>query len=114
MRTTYMIERHLKKLGDKPAKPVKPIATQSNKRKEEQKEYKKIVKEILSADDRCKLKVPGTCTGKAQGLHHLRKRVGFLLDKRFLKPACNACNQWVELHPKEAIEKGLALSKFGK
>jgi hypothetical protein len=95
-------------------KPLpKPIAKKSKKRQTEEREYKMIVAEKFLESGECELKVPGVCTRKAQGLHHLKKRTGKnYLDKEFLKRACNACNRFCETHPTEAKQMGLVLSKF--
>lgn len=110
----YQLQLRDRKLGiSAPKEEVKPkpINKKSEKRKEEDKEYKKIVKEMLKASDRCEIKEEG-CTGKAQGLHHKVKRGKFTLkDKKNLMRACNSCNLWVELHPMEAIDKGYSISK---
>lgn len=89
------------------------IAKKSAKRKTEDKEYKKIVKEMMAESDRCELSTP-VCIIKAQGLHHMKKRGKNLLNKEFLKRACNPCNLFLEENPLYAIEKGLSLSKFTK
>ena len=92
----------------------KPVAYQSDKRKEDQKEYRKIVKEMLAETPNCEIMETG-CQGKATGLHHQKKRSpATLLDKRFLKRACDSCNLWCEIHPLEAIDKGHSISKFAK
>ena len=89
-----------------------PIAKKSDKAAKEDRKYKKLVKEMLAQDDRCELKIEGVCTGKAEGLHHLKRRGKNLTNKEFLKRACNACNQHVEQHPLEAIEAGLLSTKY--
>lgn len=91
-----------------------PIAKQSEKRKVEQRVYVKIVKEKISKDDRCKIKSP-VCTGKAQGMNHKQKRSpkNFLVEKN-LDRCCNACNTYIEQHPKWAAANGFTVSKFKK
>ena len=104
--------QHWRVYGVRKEKVKKAIPKKSDKRKEEEKEYKKIVKEMLAESDSCELKVSGICTKKAQGLHHQKKRGKNYLNMKYLKRACNACNNWCESHPLEAIELGLSLSKF--
>jgi hypothetical protein len=113
---TYLETRQQLKLNGKPdkVKKVYKIAPQSKKRIKEQAEYVKIVKEFMEVSDRCELKVVGICTGTASGLHHMKKRVGFFTDKRYLKRACSACNQFAEQFPLKSIELGISLSKFTK
>lgn len=98
--------------GPKVDKKKQPIASKSDKRKVEEKAYHKIVAEMLAEDPNCEIKETG-CTIQATGLHHQKKRTPkTYLDKRYLIRACDSCNLWVEIHPKEAIEKGYSLSKF--
>lgn len=97
----------------KDKKKPEPPKDKSDKIKIDLKEYKKIVQEMLAIDIKCELHTP-ECTGTAQGLHHMKKRGINLLNKKYLKRACNACNGYVERHPKYAIEKGLSISKFSK
>lgn len=98
--------------AQKPAKKAvrKPIKKKSVKRVDQEKEYKKILAELRAESDKCELKVQGVCTGKMQGGHHMKKRQGNYLNKKYIKRACNACNGWCESHPLEAIEMGLSLS----
>lgn len=95
-------------------KEKKPIAKKSAKRKIDDKEYKKIVDEMLKADNRCELKTP-VCTKVAQGLHHRQKRSRFnLTNKSNLLRACNACNGYVETHPIESLKNNLSTSKYAR
>lgn len=82
--------------------------------------YGRFVRLRLSISDRCELgsiiaKVDPLwrgCTGRAQGLHHLRKRsdTGRLCSRLNTLRACNACNGgWVEDYPSLAIEAGLVI-----
>lgn len=97
------------------AKAPAPIAKESKKRKEENKIYKKVKAEKFAASDRCELKIPGICTGKAEGLDHVQKRSPKNLTKaKNLVRACNACNYWKETHPKEAAIMGISKSRFAK
>jgi hypothetical protein len=106
---TYLEKRLQLKLNGKqePEKKRYVIKHFSAKRASQQKEYAKIVREMMS-----ELKVVGVCTGKSSGLHHQKKRIGFLLDNRYLKRACTSCNNWAENFPLEAIKLGISLSKF--
>lgn len=72
--------------------------------------YGDYVAERLAAEPRCQLNTKIIevdplwfgCTGRAEGLHHLRKRssAGAICCDANTIPACNACNAgWVEHHP---------------
>jgi hypothetical protein len=114
--TNYLQHRLQLKNGDKPApeKKVYKIAPQSKKRQQEQRVYVAIVKAMMQESNLCELKVAGVCHTYASGCHHQKKRIGFLLDKRYLKRACNACNQFAEQFPLKSIDLGISLSKFTK
>lgn len=105
------------KCGDFKEKKKGPtrIPYKSATRIQDDKEYSKILAELRAESDLCDLRVPGVCTRKMQGGHHLKKRDGSLYtDKRYIKRACNACNGWVEQNPEKAIAMGIAISKFKK
>ena len=90
------------------------IAKVSDKRKEINKEYKKIKEDIISKDDRCKIKSPD-CTGKAQGLNHSQKRSpSNLTALNNLVACCNPCNLYLETHSKWAMANGHTISRFKK
>jgi len=89
---------------------IKPL---SDKRQKMQVEYRKIVKEMLSENKMCEMKIPGVCTGAAEGLDHIQKRTSKnLLERTNLRRACNACNLSKENHPKLADQLGLTKSRF--
>lgn len=90
---------------------IKPIAKKSKSMTINHKEYKKIVIEMLLKSKKCEIHSP-VCSKIAQGLHHVRKRGEFLLDRRYLKRACNNCNNYCEQYPEWAIEHGFSLTKF--
>lgn len=92
--------------------PKKPIAKKSAKRIKDDAEYKRIVKELHAKSDRCEINSP-VCTGKSQGLHHMKKRSpSTLKDPTNLKRSCNRCNLYMEEHPDWAAEKGFSISKY--
>lgn len=117
MVTQHMIDRLAIKNGIKimsEKKVLQVIAKMSAKRKEVNKEYNKIKKEMLTKDDRCKIKSP-ECTGKAQGLDHRQKRSPSNLIKiDNLLAACNACNLYKEVNPIWATNNGFSISRFKK
>lgn len=94
-------------------KEKEPLNKKSEKQAKQDRAYNKIVKEMLAADDRCEMKTP-ECTGKAQGLHHMKRRGINLLTRKYLKRSCNPCNGYVEKHPLFAIETGLSISVHKK
>lgn len=113
MESPYLLERRKRMLEKNiEKKEIKRISPVSDKRKLVNKVYKKIVKEILDKDNKCKIKAPG-CTVIAQGLHHVVKRSpGNLTDKENLIPACNHCNSYLESHDSWARKHGFVKSKF--
>ena len=94
-------------------KQVTRIATKSKSMTINHKEYRKIVIEMLLKSKKCEIHSP-VCSKIAQGLHHMKKRGEFLLDKRFLKRACNNCNSFLEQNTDWGIEHGFILSKFNE
>lgn len=104
----------------KPAKPVekkaprqKPVKKKSKKLARDERQYRKIVARKLAEDPTCEIRSPD-CTGAAEGLHHTKGRGKLLLDEKYLKRACNACNGYVERHPLWAIENGHSVSRHIK
>ena len=107
---------HHKQYSSKPVpeKVKVAIAKVSEKRKVINKEYKIIKDDILSKDDRCKIKSP-ECTGKAQGLNHTVKRSpSNLIERSNLVGSCNSCNNFLECNSKWALKNGHTVSKFKK
>lgn len=117
----YLEYRRKLKLGipitpekeDKPAAAPKqkPIPKVSPKRKEANKEYKKVSQPLWKGK-RCAVKSP-VCTKHAQGIHHKKGKVSNkdLLDPKFMIPACNSCNTYIEDNAAWAKEKGFKVSK---
>jgi len=97
-----------------PSKEPKPINKKSEKRKEiDNKEYLPAARKFIKDNPNCELKMKG-CTGRAQGVHHLKGKatIELLLDKRFWKASCYHCNLMAEIKDAEARASGLKLSKF--
>jgi|GEM_PF-2391179 len=116
MESQYLINRRAIMLGQKPPeqkKQQKPIPKKSKKRIEQDKEYKRISKELIEkGKTKCAIKSP-VCTGLAQGLDHAKGRVGKnLLDKKHLKPACNACNTYCSDNPQWAKDNCHSVSRL--
>lgn len=95
-------------------KPKQPIKKESDKRKEVNKLYKKVSQPIWKGK-KCEIKSPN-CTKNAQGIHHLKGKTSTkdLLDTKYMLPACNACNTYVEDHHAWAVNKGFKISKHKK
>ncbi len=97
-----------------PAPKKEPVAIKkvANSRKEAEKQYRQKAKKFRQEHPLCEIK-SSVCTRKTQGVHHVKGRLGdLLLDEKYWKGACNACNSYVESHPVWAIENGHKISKF--
>lgn len=105
---------HKRLMGETSVKTLaQPIPKKSEKRKEEDKILSKMFKARMAISDRCELKIPGVCTGKAQGFDHIQKTTPLnRLDPLNLKLSCHACNGQKEINTAQANELGLSLSKF--
>lgn len=68
---------------------------------------------MLAASPYCEINSPN-CTRAAQGLQHMKGRGVNLLNRKFLKRACNACNTYCEEHPQWALDHGHAVSRLNK
>lgn len=105
---------HLKRTPIKKNKSYR-IPKKSAKRKQQDKIYAPASRKLRQERPFCELKIPGVCTNWSQGAHHPDGRIGDnYTNVERLMSACNACNSWVEAHPKEAQEMGLKTSKFKK
>lgn len=113
----FLIDRRRKMMGfgvetdEKKSERIKPL---SEKRKKLQREYRKMVKTMLSENNKCQVQAPG-CSHMAQGLHHIVKRSpANITDKENLIPCCNKCNLWIEENSQLAMALGFVKSKFKK
>lgn len=76
--------------------------------------YTPEAKKFREENPVCAIKSP-VCTGKTQGVHHSKGKIGkLLLDKKYWMAACNPCNDWIESDDAEARERGFKISKFKK
>jgi len=97
----------------KPTVKRKALPSRSQKRIKQEVEYSAKRKIFLSSYPLCKANLPGICTHHSTDVHHKAGRSGDLyLDERFWLSSCRQCHSWIELHPKEAREMGLSLSKL--
>lgn len=92
-------------------KKPRRIATYSDKRKELNKLYDAEARLYRKEHPDCAIKSP-VCTKRTQGVHHIKGRGKYLLDKTTWEPACNACNAYVERHHQWAIENGHKQSRL--
>lgn len=91
----------------------KAIDKKSEKQKKLDREYKKLVKQMLDENNLCEMKTP-VCTGIAEGLHHMKRRGVNLMNRKYLKRSCNACNGWAEKNPLKALELGISVKVHTK
>ena len=75
--------------------------------------YKEASAEFRKRNPSCAINSP-ECTKNTQGVHHMKGKqtVDRLLDETFWMPACNRCNNYIEIHDAWARERGFKLSKF--
>jgi len=93
----------------KKREPPKKIPKESARRKKERPIYTKNKNQALEERPYCELRIPGVCTGWAQGMQHKKGRAGSLyLDLKHQATSCNKCNLWCVEHPIEAVELGAA------
>ena len=85
----------------------------SKKRQKVDRIYSKEAKTFREENENCAIRSP-RCTGRTEGVHHVRGRGIYLLDKTTWKPACNACNLYVEDNHKWAVDNGHKESRLNK
>ncbi len=116
----YLLHRLALKNGTKasePPKEKKPIAKakikkETKKRAKLNRQYRKEVKKAAEESNLCEVNSP-ECTGIMEGMNHIQKRSAKnLLVKKNLTRSCNACNGYIERHPKWAKDNGHFISKF--
>lgn len=75
--------------------------------------YKPFVVKVLEERPWCEVKFDENCTGRATGLHHLRKRSqgGGLTDPANVLASCSYCNGAIEDNPIEAHERGFVIRR---
>lgn len=85
----------------------------SVKRQKVNKDYSKESKEFILKHPFCEINIPGVCNRVAEGIHHVKGKstIKLLMDKKFWKRSCNACNLWIEENSKKAKELGHKKSK---
>lgn len=87
---------------------IKPY---SKKRRVVNEQYNQRARKFRNEHPKCTVLSP-VCTGNTQGVHHVKGRGRYLMDENYWKPACNACNTYIEDHPVWARENGHKESKF--
>lgn len=100
--------RHQHLRTDKKPKKRKPY---SDKRQQLNRLYDAEARQYRKEYPECAINSPN-CTGKTQGVHHVKGRGKHLMDKQFWKPACNPCNVYVEDHHEWAVENGHKKSRL--
>ena len=75
--------------------------------------YKPFVVDVLTRRPWCEIRFDENCTGRATGLHHLRKRSqgGDLADPENVLASCSYCNGAIEDNPREAHERGFVIRR---
>lgn len=113
----YKLSPSKKKVASKTT--TSRISAASEKRIIKDKQYVKLRKEFLKENHTCACGgvIPG-CTGddpQYLTIQHTRGRIGSLyLDTRYWITLSLNCHMWVNEHPKEALEMGLAESRLKK
>lgn len=93
-------------------KTVKPIAQFSETRGKENKIYLTLRNVFLENHTNCEANLPG-CKKVANQVHHAGGRVGKrLIDVNMFMAFCGSCHTWVNEHPEDAIEMGLAVNRI--
>lgn len=84
----------------------------SETRAKENKIYLTLRKVFLENHPNCEANLPG-CSKVANQVHHAGGRVGKrLIDVSLFMAFCGNCHTWVNEHPDEAIEMGLAVKRL--
>jgi len=92
--------------------PKAKIKKETKKRAKLNRQYRKEVKKAAEESNLCEVNSP-ECTGIMEGMNHIQKRSAKnLLVKKNLTRSCNACNGYIERHPKWAKDNGHFISKF--
>lgn len=105
-------ERERKERGESEAKTKRlPIKQVSDKRKKLDKAYKVLRQVFLSQRRHCEANLTG-CTITATEIHHKAGRGQQYLNTALWLPICRSCHTWVTEHSKEAIERGLSVSRI--
>jgi len=100
--------------GDKvtPAKkPKQPIKRISGTTKILLAIYQILRFEYLMHNKLCRANFPG-CKGGAKEIHHMYLRTGFwLIISKYFLPICRPCHRYATKNSKEAIQKGVSISR---
>lgn len=90
--------------------PIRPVS--DRQRDEWQRRAELRARLAAERGDACELRTP-VCTGRQQGLHHLRKasQGGRTVEGNVLL-SCNACNTWCEDNPARARTMGLVIMSW--
>ena len=73
--------------------------------------YAVLRREWMPHNKTCVAQFPG-CTHKATEIHHMYKREGWwLIVSRYFLPICRSCHRHATKNSKEAIQKGVSISR---
>lgn len=91
-------------------KPATTIKKESESRKDVNSEYRSKARLFIKNNPMCKV-----CGKPSESVHHQRGRIGdFLLDQCYWMALCLRCHQYFETHPKEAVKKGVSVSRLNE
>ena len=97
-----------------PKKAAKPIKARSEKMKGVMAALSALYDKFLATRPDCEVRTEA-CTGPAECVHHVKGRgIKVVLDDKYWKASCYACNLRVEEKDAEAREKGHKKSKYAK
>ncbi len=84
------------------------IRPRSKKRAQQELDYKKVRKEFLEDNKKCRV-----CAYRpADQVHHRKGRIGKLLtNKTYFLACCDGCHKRIENNPKWAFESGYILNR---
>lgn len=112
MCATHNYEQRKADKQSKKVQIVKPVSKVSPKRATQRAEYNKLRSEYLALYPICEVEA---CQERSTDLHHQRGCEGErLLDTNYFMAVCRAHHTYYTEHSKEAIEKGISVSRTGK
>jgi len=99
---------------EKKPKKIYRLRQFTPKRQKINVEYNREARQFRNDNPMCRINSP-LCTRLTQGVHHVKGKatIRILMDKKWWKPACNACNGYVEDHREWAAEHGHKLLDNG-
>ena len=86
-------------------KKPKPIKKVSTKMSAQLTVYTQVRRVFMEKHPMCEAKLPG-CNIHSTDVHHKKGRGEHLLDTTTWLSVCRTCHNWIEEHPKDAIQLG--------